>query len=118
MPSLNARLADFEGCGAQVLGISVDSVPCHEAWAKSLGGLGYPLLSDIHRRACQAFGVHDPERNIARRSTFIVDREGILRFAETYPPRVTPDPEKLLGILRAIEGPTGLLAGALRFPSP
>src|SRR5262245_3805191 len=109
MPSLNARLADFEGCGAQVLGLSVDSVPCHEAWAKSLGGLGYPLLSDMHRRACQAYGVHDPERNIARRSTFIVDREGILRFGEIHPPGATPDPEKLLAALRAIGGPTGLL---------
>jgi alkyl hydroperoxide reductase subunit AhpC len=109
MPSLNARLADFEGCGAQVLGISVDSVPCHEAWAKALGGLGFPLLSDMHRVACQAYGVHEPERNIARRSTFIVDRQGILRFAETYPPKAIPDPEKLLGVLRAIGGPTGPL---------
>jgi len=110
MPSLNARLADFEGCGAQVLGLSVDSVPCHEAWAKSLGGLGYPLLSDMHRRACQDYGVHNPERNIARRSTFIVDRQGILRFGEIYPQGATPDPEKLLAALRAIDGPTGLPA--------
>jgi alkyl hydroperoxide reductase subunit AhpC len=105
MPSLNARLADFEGCGAQVLGLSVDSVPCHDAWAKSLGGLGYPLLSDMHRRACQAYGVHNPERNIARRSTFIVDREGIVRFREIYPQGAAPDPEKLLAALRAIAGP-------------
>ncbi len=108
MPSLNARLADFEGCGAQVLGISVDSVPCHEAWVRSLGGLGFPLLSDMHRRACQAYGVHNPERNIARRSTFIVDRQGILRFGEIYPQGATPDPEKILAALGAIDGPTGL----------
>jgi alkyl hydroperoxide reductase subunit AhpC len=61
----------------------------------------------MHRRACQAYGVHNPERNIARRSTFIVDREGILRFGEIYPPGVTPDPEKLLATLRAIGGPKG-----------
>lgn len=76
---------------------------------RSLGGLGYPLLSDMHRRACQAYGVHNPERNIARRSTFIVDREGILRFVEVYPQGATPDPEKLLDALRAIGGPTGPL---------
>ena len=105
MPSLNAGLADFEGCRAQVLGRSVDSVPCHEAWAKSLGDLGYPLLSDMHRKVCQAYGVHNPERNIARRSTFIVDREGIVRFTEIYPQGAIPDPEKLLAALRALPTP-------------
>ncbi len=99
---MNARLADFEGCGAQVLGISVDSVPCHEAWAKSLGGLGYPLLSDMHRKACQAYGVYNPDRNIAWRSTFIVDRAGIVGFKEVYPQGTLPDLDALLTALHAI----------------
>ena len=48
MPAYEADLERFAGYDAQVLGISIDSVPCHTAWARSLGGLSYDLLSDFH----------------------------------------------------------------------
>jgi peroxiredoxin (alkyl hydroperoxide reductase subunit C) len=96
MPAIQQRVAEFEAAGAQVLGLSVDSVPCHEAWANSLSGLGYPLLSDMHRAAVRAYGVLNPERNVARRATFVIDRGGIVRFAEAYPPGVLPDLDRIL----------------------
>jgi alkyl hydroperoxide reductase subunit AhpC len=40
------------------------------------------LLSDVHRRTIQAYGVLDAERNVAYRSTFIVDRDGMLRWGQ------------------------------------
>src|SRR3981189_2967524 len=46
MPSYEEDLSEFERRNAQVLGISVDQVFSNEAWAKSMGGLSYPLLSD------------------------------------------------------------------------
>jgi alkyl hydroperoxide reductase subunit AhpC len=48
----------FDGIQAQVLGLSVDSVPCLKAWADSLGGISYPLLSDFypHGKVAQAYG--------------------------------------------------------------
>ncbi len=96
MPAIQQRLAEFDAAGAQVLGLSVDSVPCHEAWAKSLGGLTYPLLSDMHRTVAQAYGVFNPERNIARRATFVIDKPGAVRFAEVYPQGVLPDLDQIL----------------------
>jgi peroxiredoxin len=49
MPGYEAEMADFERYDAQVVGISVDSVPSHVAFAKSLGGISrYPLLADFH----------------------------------------------------------------------
>lgn len=101
MPALEARLGDFEAAGAAILGISSDSSYSHDAWARH-HGLSYPLLSDIHRAACQAYGVHNAERNCARRATFIVDRRGVVRFKELYGPGELPDPDRLLGIVRRL----------------
>ncbi len=101
MPALEARRRDFEATGAVILGISGDSVYSHDAWARQ-HGLSYPLLSDIHRTVCQAYGVHNAERNCARRSIFIVDKAGIVRFKEEYGPGALPDPEALLQAVKAI----------------
>jgi len=98
MPALEARLKEFEAAEAAILGISCDSVYSHDAWARKLG-LTYPLLSDINRRVCQAYGVHNVERNCAKRSVFIVDKQGVLRFKEEYGPGQLPDPERLLQVL-------------------
>ncbi len=60
MPAYEADLERFAGYDAQVLGISVDSVPCNTAWAKSLGGLSYDLLSDFHPKGevAKAYGAY------------------------------------------------------------
>ncbi len=99
MPALEARRADFDAAGVAVLGISCDSLFSHEAWAQH-HGLSYPLLSDIHRTVSQRYGVYNAERNCAKRSVFLVDKAGILRFKEEYGAGQLPDPEKLLQVLR------------------
>ncbi len=101
MPALEARRNDFEAVGAVILGISSDSVYSHDAWARH-HGLSYPLLSDIHRTACQAYGIHNAERNCARRATFIVDKAGVVRFKEEYGTGQLPDPERLLQVVRTL----------------
>lgn len=101
MPALEARRKDFEAAGAAILGISIDSVYSHDAWARH-HRLSYPLVSDIHRTACEAYGVYNPERNCARRSTFIVDRLGVVRFKELYGRGQLPDPDRLLSALKAL----------------
>jgi len=102
MPALEARLKEFEAAGVAILGISIDSVYSHDAWARH-HGLSFPLLSDIHRTVCQAYGVHNAERNCARRSVFIVDKEGVIRFTEEYGPGQLPDPERLLQVVKGLD---------------
>jgi alkyl hydroperoxide reductase subunit AhpC len=102
MPALDARRKEFEAAGASILGISCDSLYSHDAWARH-HGLSYPLLSDIHRTVCQAYGVHNAERNCARRSVFIIDKRGVLRFKEEYAQGQLPDPERLLQVIRGLE---------------
>ena len=97
---MQARVADFERVDAQVLGISVDSVPCHEAWAASLGGVTFPLLSDLHRRVCARYGVLWKQYNIAKRAVVLIDRSGITRYIEIFE-KGLPDPDRLLSVLRA-----------------
>jgi len=102
MPALEARRKEFEAAGASLLGISCDSLYSHDAWARH-HGLSYPLLSDIHRTVCQAYGVHNVERNCARRSVFIIDKQGVLRFKEEYGAGQLPDPERLLQLIRSLD---------------
>ena len=69
MPAFEARLRDFEAAGAQVVGISCDSIYSHDAWAKALGGISYPLLADIHRDQRPRFsGRGDAFRRRVRRT--------------------------------------------------
>jgi alkyl hydroperoxide reductase subunit AhpC len=96
MPAFEARLRDFDAADAQVVGISTDSIFSHDAWAKSLGGISYPLLGDVHRDVVKAYGVHWPELNACHRATFLIDRQGTIRFVERYGKGELPDPEKIL----------------------
>jgi peroxiredoxin len=64
----------------QVLGISVDSTDCLRAWADSLGGIMYPLLSDFwpHGKVAESFGVLRPVGS-SERAIFVIDKQGIIR---------------------------------------
>jgi alkyl hydroperoxide reductase subunit AhpC len=96
MPAFEARLRDFEAADAQVVGISCDSIYSHDAWAKSLGGISYPLLADIQRDVVKRYGIHWPELNACHRATFVIDRQGVIRFVERYGRGELPDPAKIL----------------------
>lgn len=78
-------MSRFETLNAQVLGVSVDSIPSHRAWAEKLGGLNYPLLSDFypHGEVAARYGVLRQD-GYCERAIFIVDKKGIIRYAEVY----------------------------------
>jgi peroxiredoxin len=61
-----------------VIGISVDDPATVRDFAKALG-VSYPLLSDEKREVSKAYGVLDPSGRVARRTTFVVDKEGVIR---------------------------------------
>jgi peroxiredoxin len=96
-------LSRFEQLNAQVLGISVDSVFSHRAFADQLGGLTYPLLSDFHPRGqvTMRYGLWRAERGFSKRAVVIVDREGILRHSQVIA-KGAPDVEEVLGAVKVI----------------
>src|SRR5467141_1990841 len=85
MPSYEEERSEVERRNAQVLGISTDQVFSNEAWAKSMGGLSYPLLSDNwpYGYACVQYGVLRGEGR-AERAIFVVDRQGIIRYIDIH----------------------------------
>ena len=102
MPAYEADLERFKGYDAQVLGISVDSVPCNTAWAKSLGGLSYDLLSDFEPKGevARAFGAYRAADGISERAIFIVDKEGKIAYKDIHNISDQPDNEVLFDALR------------------
>ena len=104
MPSYELELYKFEGYNTQVLGISVDHIPCLKAWAESLGGISYPLLSDFwpHGAVAQMYGVLR-EDGTSERALFVVDKEGIIRYIDIHDIDDQPDNEEIFGVLRGLE---------------
>jgi mycoredoxin-dependent peroxiredoxin len=81
------NLNDFVNDEVQVLTVSVDSPFAHKVWADR-EGYEFPLLADFwpHGAVAQAYGVFNDERGFANRGTFLVDRDGVVRFAEMNMP--------------------------------
>ncbi|MFI6594890.1 peroxiredoxin [Nonomuraea sp. NPDC050536] len=71
---------------AEVLTVSVDSIFTHRAWADQ-EGYAFPLLSDFwpHGQVARAYGVFDETKGLARRGTFIIDGEGVIRWSVVNP---------------------------------
>jgi alkyl hydroperoxide reductase subunit AhpC len=84
-----------------LLAISADSPFSHAAFAKARG-LAFPLLSDIHRTVIRAYDVLDEERNVAWRSTFVIDREGVLRWGQAGDRTMVRDGREILRVLDLI----------------
>jgi len=104
MPSYELDLYQFEGYNTQVLGISVDHIPCLKAWAESLGGISYPLLSDFwpHGTVAEKFGVLR-EEGYTERALFIIDKKGTVRYVDIHDIGDQPDNEELFQVLRELE---------------
>jgi len=77
--SYNDGLAQFEAVDAQVLGVSAQSVESHERFA-ARNGFQFPLLSDPDKTVAAAYGTLGP-LGFPRRSVFIVDGGGVIRYA-------------------------------------
>jgi len=77
--SYSADIDQFLGLGAQVLAISPQDIGSHERFATE-NGLAFPLLADADKEAGRAFGVVGP-LGYYKRSVFVVDGEGVIRYA-------------------------------------
>ena len=101
MPSYEADLSRFEERNTHVLGISVDSVPCNKAWAKSLGGISYDLLSDFEPKGevAKKFGVYRTE-GYTERALFVIDKNGKVIYKDVHDISKQPDNEEIFEVLR------------------
>ncbi len=98
IPGFKEIIEQFDELDCQLLCISVDSIPCHKAWAKSMGGLPFPLMSDYwpHGEVARRYGIFDESRGFARRTVFLIDKEGIIQYIDAVELQEIPDNNKLL----------------------
>jgi peroxiredoxin len=97
-----AVLPEFQKFNAELMGISVDSVWSHLAFAKDRN-LHFPLLSDFEPKGevARAYQVYRAKEGTTERALFVIDADGIIRWSYVSPVGVNPGAD---GILRALEG--------------
>jgi alkyl hydroperoxide reductase subunit AhpC len=104
MPSYEADKERFADANAQVLGISVDSIPSHVAWAKSLGGISYDLLADFHPKGevARKYGAYREDDGFSNRDLFIVDKDGKIAYIDRHELLDQPKNEELFEVLKKL----------------
>ena len=96
---------EFEKANCQILGVSVDSVYSHQAWAekdKKIGKLGFPLLSDMTKKISWDYNVLSDD-GVSLRGAFIIDPDGVLQSYTVNNLNVGRNPEELLRLVKAFQ---------------
>ena len=107
--ALSDRLDEIAELDAEVLGASTDSVHSHFAWLNTprdkngIAGTKYPLVADFTKEVARAYGVLDEQSGAAQRGLFIIDPEGVLRYAVVTNDNVGRSVEETLRVLQALQ---------------
>lgn len=114
--ALSDRYEEFQELGADILGVSTDSVYSHRAWLNTprdmngIQGTKFPLAADITKEVARAYGVLVEEEGIALRGLFIIDPDGILQYAVINSLNIGRSVDETLRVLQALQ--TGGLCGS------
>jgi peroxiredoxin len=101
----NEILPEFREYGAELVGISVDSVWCHAAFARDRK-LHFPLLADFEPKGAVArsYGAYREHDGTTERALFVIDRDGIIRWSFCSPIGVNPGADGILNALESLAG--------------
>jgi peroxiredoxin (alkyl hydroperoxide reductase subunit C) len=109
LTAFSDRYDEFEGIGAEVIGVSTDSVYSHRAWLQTprdksgVEGLNYPLAADITKETSRDYGVLIEEKGIALRGLFVIDPEGVLRYEVVHDLNIGRSVEETLRVIQALQ---------------
>jgi peroxiredoxin 2/4 len=110
------RLDELQGVGAEVLGVSTDSVHSHRAWLKTpqdqngIEGVKYPIASDVGGKLARKYNILVEDANIALRGLFIINPEGILQYSVVHDLNIGRSVDETLRVLQGLQ--TGGLCAA------
>jgi peroxiredoxin len=101
MALYNELMSEFHRFNATVIGISVDGIWCHLAFAQERH-LHFPLLADFEPKGevARQYGVYRDHEGTSERALFVIDAEGVIRWSYVSPVGINPGAD---GILRALE---------------
>jgi peroxiredoxin len=104
MALYNEMLKYFSKHDAQMIGISVDSTWCHNAFQQDRK-LHFPLLADFEPKGAvsKAYGVYDDEVGESKRALFVIDKEGKISWSYMSPTAVNPGADGILDALEELE---------------
>lgn len=98
------RSDEFAKLNAELLSVSVDSEHSHKAWIQSsLGEVNFPMASDMTKEVSRDYGVLIEDEGIALRGLFIIDPEGIIRYATVHDLDVGRSVDETLRVLKALQ---------------
>jgi peroxiredoxin len=105
MALYNESLPEFREYGAELLGISVDGVWCHAAFARGRN-LHFPLLSDFEPKGAvsRLYGAYRAQEGVCDRALFVLDKEGLIRWSYCSPIGVNPGADGILNALESLHG--------------
>ena len=94
---------EFQRYGAQVLGISVDGVWCHKAYAQARN-LAFPLLADFEPKGevSRKYGAYRAQDGFSERALFVLDGEGVIRWSDLSEVMKNPGADGVLAALEAL----------------
>jgi peroxiredoxin len=101
-----SELEGFQRLGAQVVGISVDSIYSHGAWA-AVRGITFPLLADFHPKGevARRYQVWREGDGFSERALYVIDGDGIIRYSHVSPElHKIPDIYELFEVLEGVAG--------------
>ncbi len=96
---LTRDLDQFTGTGAEVLGISCDSMWSHKAFADAYG-IKHRLLADLQREVCRAYGLFHPDLNAAQRATVVIDKTGHVAWVKVQELKNARDDQEILSVIK------------------
>ncbi len=106
---LSQRFDEFAEHGCDLLGISCDSVESHERWIATpisrggLGGLSFPLASDLDGSVARSYGVYQERQRVAVRGLFIIDPDGLVQYHVVHNLSVGRRSQEVLRVLAALQ---------------
>ena len=116
LTAFSDRLEELQGVGAEVIGISTDSVHSHRAWIKTpreqngVADLQYPLASDVGGKLARQYNILVEDEGIALRGLYIINPEGILQYAVVHDLNIGRSVDETLRVLQGLQ--TGGLCSA------
>ena len=106
--AFSERENEFQDLGAQIVGVSIDSVFVHNAWINTprkdggVGNINFPLVSDVDKKLCNSFNVLTPE-GVSYRGMFIIDSSQKIKIAHVNDLPIGRNVDEVLRLVKALK---------------